>query len=119
MRNIIFFLLFIFPLGLFAQENCEGKAQVKSLYGIDIYLYSTPVVDYEETFKIEPLVNALGALGDTRQSLDEMVDMFARRCFKLNKKADKKDYEKADGIIIYNSSTAMGIRYLKEDDADG
>jgi|GEM_PF-2283525 len=90
----------------------QGLAQVKKIEGFDIYMFSTPTVPYEEVFRVSGFWN-WGELIEEKTTLDNIVRTMVRNARRKNRKASKKDWQKADGIIITDNESGVGIRYKR------
>lgn len=113
MKVIFSILMFLFCLNLQAQKNDKGIAKVRKINGLDIYIFSEPVAEYEVLDKISGFWN-WGADEEGRSSLEDTVKTMIKRASKKSKKADKKGKEVADAIIIYDNNDGVMIRYLED-----
>ena len=105
---LVMFAISAFSLPMFMNDH--GLAQVRKVDGLDIYIYSEPLADFEEVFQVSGFWNWGEALDD-RATLENIVTTMTRNTKRKNKKAYQSGDPKAEAIIIYNNDRAIGIRY--------
>lgn len=110
MKSSILFIVFLGLCAFSYSPGQKGLAQVRKVDGLDIYIYSEPVADFEEVFQITGFWN-WGEVLDDRATLENVVNTMVRNTKKKNKKAYESGDPKADAIVIYNNDRAIGIRY--------
>jgi hypothetical protein len=114
MKHLLLFALIFNLTYTHAQE--KGTAKVRKIDGLDVYIYSEPLAEYEVLDKVTAFWN-FGADEFGRSSLDDVVRTMIKRARKKNKNFDKKGGDTADGIIIDDSDSGVIIRYRKPNNA--
>jgi methionine salvage enolase-phosphatase E1 len=79
-------------------------ANVRKVEGLDVYIYSTPSVPYEELYTVSGFWNWRELFGST--TLDNMVGAMVRNATKKGKKEGKQ----ATGIIFTAKDKGVAIR---------
>jgi hypothetical protein len=114
MKKILLTFLIFTIYHTHAQE--KGTAKVRKIDGLDVYIYSEPLAEYEILDKVTAFWN-FGADEFGRSSLDDVVRTMIKRARKKNKNFDKKGVDTADGIIIDDNDSGVMIRYRKPNNA--
>jgi hypothetical protein len=114
MKKILLTFLIFTIYYTHAQE--KGTAKVRKIDGLDLYIYSEPLAEYEILDKVTAFWN-FGADEFGRSSLDDVVRTMIKRARKKNKNFDKKGGDTADGIIIDDNDSGVMIRYRKPNNA--
>jgi hypothetical protein len=114
MKKILLTFLIFTIYHTHAQE--KGTAKVRKIDGLDVYIYSEPLAEYEILDKVTAFWN-FGADEFGRSSLDDVVRTMIKRARKKNKNFDKKGGDTADGIIIDDNDSGVMIRYRKPNNA--
>jgi hypothetical protein len=114
MKKILLTFLIFTIYHTHAQE--KGTAKVRKIDGLDVYIYSEPLAEYEVLDKVTAFWN-FGADELGRSSLDDVVRTMIKRARKKNKNFDKKGGDTADGIIIDDNDSGVMIRYRKPNNA--
>lgn len=102
MRLVLFTFFILSSSLLFSQE--ERTALVKSIDGIDVYIFSTPTSKYEEVYTVSSVFGYANPL-----QLE--VELFVGKVRKKNKKREKKGLSVANAIIINSGDKASAITY--------
>ena len=97
-------------------DDLRGIALVQTRRGVDIYVFSEPVADYEVTCEVHDenlgtVIKKLEGEGDTR-------DLGKRVRILVNKARKKKRCGDFDGIITQDGNKAAAIRYLDPEEDD-
>lgn len=111
MKNLFVIVAFLGLCAFSVSRNEKGLAQVRKVDGLDIYMYSEPIANFEEVYQITGFWN-WGEVLDDRATLENIVNTMVRNAKKKNKKAYDSGDPKADAIVIYNNDRAIGIRYV-------
>jgi len=118
MKSLLLFIaLAMVPAFALSQDTAEpepdqrGLAKVTRINGFDIYMFSEPVADYEVLDDMGSLLGGLSAFTDTNANITDIVQGFAEKATRKNKKRKKDGEPEIEALIIYNNEKASGIRY--------
>ena len=108
---ILFLTILIFSSAAFQDFDKRGLARTYKRQGIEIYILSEPLAEYEVTGKVTnddaaSIVNALSGEEDKR-TLTEKIDALISNA---NRKAKKKKFE-FNAIITEDGTTGTCIKF--------
>lgn len=112
-KTAFIFVLFIASLQALAQDqtNQKGLARTYKRQGIEIYILSEPLRDYEVTGKVsnEDFTDWANAISgeETKRTLTESIDVLITNA---NRKAKKGKFS-FDAIITEDGSTGTCIKF--------
>lgn len=89
----------------FKLEDEQGLARVNKLQGIEIYMLSEPVRDYEVISDVSNGINTTSAItgGMVNESIADKASNFVRRAMKEN--------SRIDAVIYSSGKRVVGIRF--------
>lgn len=89
----------------FKPEDEEGLARVSKIQGIEIYMLSEPVRDYEVISDVNNGINASSAItgGMVNESIADKAAKFVRRAMKEN--------SRIDAVVYSSGKRVVGIRF--------
>ncbi|GAA4450358.1 hypothetical protein GCM10023189_10860 [Nibrella saemangeumensis] len=102
-------LLFVATLcSVFAQDN-SGVARVEKIQGVETYVMSEPLREYDVAFKVETGLKmaSLATGGVVNEGVSDKAEQFIRHAVKQGKK-DNKEF---DAVLISGSKTAVAIKF--------
>lgn len=107
MKKISTFLLalsLLISLG-FTKGEEEGLARVNKLQGIEIYMLSEPVRDYEVISDVSTGINTTSAItgGMVNESIADKASNFVRKAMKQN--------SRIDAVVYSSGKRIVGIRF--------
>lgn len=88
-----------------AQQDQEGLARVSKLQGIEIYMLSEPIRDYEVISDVSGGINTTSAItgGMVNESIADKASNFVRRALKEN--------SRIDAVIYASGKRVVGVRF--------
>ena len=126
MKKIIFLTLIVCSsISLFSQEN-KGLAQVRKMSGIELYIYSEPLRDYEAVGSVSStnLVEVLDAVNVGLKAVDGNDRASDVKCYNMNERIriivqnalKRKNHKKKpvdfDAIIIDDDEQGILIKFI-------
>ncbi|HYK76527.1 MAG TPA: hypothetical protein VEV16_06090 [Daejeonella sp.] len=89
----------------FRQESQEGLARVNKVQGIEVYILSEPLRDYEVISDVSNGINATSAVtgGMVNESIADKASNFVRRAMKEN--------SRIDAVVYSSGKRVVGIRF--------
>ena len=97
--------LVLITIFAFKAEDEEGLARVSKIQGIEIYMLSEPVRDYEVISDVSNGINASSAItgGMVNESIADKAAKFVRRAMKEN--------SRIDAVVYSSGKRVVGIRF--------
>ena len=99
-----------------AQSRKSVPAEVEKVYGIPVYIYSYPTVEYEEVGDVTAVWSIVSAVMDEEASVKDKVKELVQAAKSKKKSGDISDFD----AIIINPDDYSGIiiKYKDEESAD-
>lgn len=106
---LVLSLLFTFG---FKNKDEEGLARVNKVQGIEVYVLSEPVRDYEVISDVGTGLSTTSAVtgGLVNESIADKISNFVRKAMKQN--------SRIDGVIYSSGKRIVGIRFTDQPKAD-
>jgi hypothetical protein len=104
-RSILLLALFlVFSFGFTAKDE-EGLARVHKVQGIEVYILSEPVRDYEVISDVSTGLSTTSAVtgGLVNESISDKISNFVRKAMKQN--------SRIDAVVYSSGKRIVGIRF--------